>query len=132
MLDAKEALGLLLAWHRTQGSAMTLCLIFGITSGTFSIMSCIAHRVLLHILHCDYNAAMQIPTAGEFGTFCEAIELLHALLNNVFASLDGLKLALEQSIDSAIQKCSTMGGSMEIAIQISSSFHRAKPSPYVL
>lgn len=82
---------------------MTLRLLFSITSSSCYVMIRFARRLVLHILQQDQAAAVRIPTKEAHTSFCQPIALRHALLTNVYETIAGLKLHLEQSGDVVVE-----------------------------
>eukprot|EP00171_Calliarthron_tuberculosum_P002982 IDg2982t1 len=61
-LTALQCLGLILTWGRTRGSAMVLCMLFGITASVSSLFLRFGRRILLSALKSDDNAEVRMPT----------------------------------------------------------------------
>ena len=91
------ALGLVLAWTRTRGSSMVLQLIFGVTSSLLSMWLRFGRRILVRILQNHPKARVQMPNGNEIESFKTAINGKYPSLTNVWASMDGLKLYLQQA-----------------------------------
>ena len=111
-MTATTCLGLVLAWGRTRGSEMVLCLIFCITGSVCSLFIRFGRRLLLKALARDPKAAVKMPGYEEVEEFKMAIYIKYSLLSDVYCVVDGLKMALEQSGDCVRYKiCSTPDGS---------------------
>lgn len=103
LLTAERCLGLVLAWGRTRGSTMTLCLLFGVTASPCSVFIRFARRILVPVLRHDANAAVRMPSTEEKLDCQAAVAEKYSLLPGVYAMADGLKLTLKQSGDIVIQ-----------------------------
>lgn len=102
-MTAVQCLGLVLAWGRTRGSEMVLCMLFGVTASVCSLFIRLGRRLLLKILSRDQHAAVRMPTQDEIKAFQDAIAAKYSMLEDVYAVADGLKLYLEQAGDNVIQ-----------------------------
>jgi hypothetical protein len=91
------ALGLVLAWTRTRGSSMVLQVIFGVTASVLSLWLRFGRRVLVRILRNHPKARVEMPDGNEIESFKKAINDKYPTLTNVWASMDGLKLYLQQA-----------------------------------
>lgn len=104
MIRPEDCLGLLLAWSRTWGSMMVLQLIFGMTMTNLSIYVRFAHRIIIEVLHDDPMAAIQLPSRNKIEEYKNAIQQKHRKLENVWCTIDGLKLKLQQAPGQCIQE----------------------------
>jgi hypothetical protein len=91
------ALGLVLAWTRTRGSGMVLQIIFGMTASLLSMWVRFGRRLLVRVLRNHPNARVKMPNGEEIASFCQAISVKYPSLTNVWGSMDGLKLYLQQA-----------------------------------
>jgi DDE superfamily endonuclease len=91
------ALGLVLAWTRTRGSSMVLQLIFGLTASVLSLWLRFGRRILVRILRNHPKARVEMPNGIEIASFKAAINVKYPSLTNVWGSMDGLKLFLQQA-----------------------------------
>lgn len=98
-----QSLALFLAWYRTRGSLMQLCLTFGITASVASLYIRFARRLVLKVLAGDELAKVRMPTENEIEAYKETFSRKYSLLGDVYCVADGLKLHLEQSKDFIIQ-----------------------------
>ena len=64
-----QCLGFVLAWGRTRGSMMVLCIMFGITASVCYPFLRFCRRLLLRALRNDGNAAIRMRTGLEIETF---------------------------------------------------------------
>ena len=102
LMSAGDCLALCLAWTRLQGSTMVLSMIFGMTGTSVSICLRFGWRLLIQVLQKELGAAIQIPSVEKIKNYQEAIEAKHPNLKNMWCTMDGLKLYLEQSTDTVI------------------------------
>ena len=100
----EDCLGLVLAWTRTRGSLMALQLIFGMTYSNLDDYLLFAKRILLKVLVNDPRAAVQIPSSEKIEEYKAMVRSRHTFLPDVWCTMDGLKLTLEQSGDAIIQE----------------------------
>jgi DDE superfamily endonuclease len=91
------ALGLVLAWTRTRGSSMVLQMIFGMTATLLSIWLRFGRRILVKVLQDQPEARVEMPNGAEIESFQKAINDKYPSLTNVWGSMDGLKLYLQQA-----------------------------------
>ena len=103
LLNAYQSLGLFLTWHRTRGSMMNLCMLFGVTHSVCSLYVRFARRLLYKMLVADDAARVSMPTNSEVEQFKRAFQEKHSLLAHVYCVADGLKLHLQQAGDCVIQ-----------------------------
>ena len=103
MITAADCLGLNLAWTRLRGSVVALQMIFGLTGTRVSTWLRFGRRILIMILKNHSDAAVQIPSAARIDQFKRVIQARHRNLENVWCTMDGLKLYLQQSGDVTIQ-----------------------------
>jgi hypothetical protein len=106
MIDAVDCLGLVLAWTRTRGSMVVLQMIFGLSMTNLSTYLRFGHRIVIEVLKNDPDATIRLPTEYEMQQYTQAIASKHASLGeqNVWCTVDGLKLMLEQAPTSMIQE----------------------------
>lgn len=103
LLSAADCLGLNLAWTRLRGSAIALQIIFGMPGTSVSMYLRFGRRLIIRILKDHPDAALQIPSAQKIAEYQAAIARRHPSLADVWCTMDGLKLYLEQSGDAVIQ-----------------------------
>ncbi len=100
----EDCLGLVLAWTRTRGSLMVLQLIFGMTYTNLDDYLLFAKRIIVKVLRKHPMAMVKIPTSKKIEEYKEMIRNRHQNLHNVWCTMDGVKLLLEQSGDALIQE----------------------------
>jgi DDE superfamily endonuclease len=103
LMAAEDCLGLVLAWTRTRGTNMVLQLIFGMTGTPVSMYLRFARRVLIRVLVQEPDSAIRIPDNDTIVKYQEAVKERHPALQNVWCTMDGLKILLQQSGDTTIQ-----------------------------
>jgi DDE superfamily endonuclease len=97
-------LGLCLAWTRTKGSTITLQMIFGMTHTSVGIYIRFARRILIKCLEKNPQAAIRVPDAAMIECHKQEIRNRHPLLTDVWCTMDGLKLRLQSSGNTIIQR----------------------------
>ena len=100
----EDCLGLVLAWTRTRGSLMALQLIFGMTFSNLDYYLLFGKRVIVMVLRNDQRASVQIPSSEKIEEYKEMVKNRHPFLTDVWCTMDGLKITLEQSGDALIQE----------------------------
>jgi len=100
----EDCLGLVLAWTRTRGSLMALQLIFGMTYTNLDDYLLFVKRILVKVLSDDPWANVQIPSSEKIEEYKAMVRSRHTFLTNVWCTMDGLKLTLEQSGNAIIQE----------------------------
>jgi DDE superfamily endonuclease len=103
MLSGRDCLGLYLAWTQTRGSNMLLQIIFGLTGTPISMYIRFARRILIKVLQAEDDAAIKLPSDKKVEEYKAAIANRHPLLQNVWCSMDGLKLRLHRPADGITQ-----------------------------
>jgi hypothetical protein len=103
LVTAFDCLGLCLAWTRTRGSNMVLQIIFGMTSSPVSMYLRFGRRILIHLLNAEPDAAVKAPSVATIGVYKDCIRRKYPLLEDVWCTMDGLKLCLQQSGDVVLQ-----------------------------
>ena len=98
-ITAKDCLGLSLAWTRTRGSNMVLQIIFGMTGTSVSMYLRFGRRILIKALRKEPDCAIRVPDATRIQLFQECIKERHPALQDVWCTMDGLKLYLQPSSD---------------------------------
>ena len=93
----EDCVGLVLMWTRTRGSLMTLQMIFGMTMTNLAMYLKFGKRLLVEILRNDKHARIRIPTAAKIEEYRKAVGERHPCLDDVWVTMDGLKLDLEQA-----------------------------------
>jgi hypothetical protein len=100
----EDCLGLVLAWTRTRGSLMALQLIFGMTFSNIDYYLLFGKRIIVMVLRNDQRASVQIPSSEKIEEYKEMVKNRHPFLTDVWCTMDGLKITLEQSGDALIQE----------------------------
>ena len=100
----EDCLGLVLAWTRTSGSLMALQLIFGMTYTNLDDYLLFAKRIIVKVLRNHPMAMVKIPCSEKIVEYKEMIRNRHQNLHDVWCTMDGVKLLLEQSGDALIQE----------------------------
>jgi hypothetical protein len=83
---------------------MALQLIFGMTFTNLDCYLLFAKRILVRVLLDDPRAAVQLPCSEKIEEYKAMVSTRHPFLPNVWCTMDGLKLTLEQSGDAIIQE----------------------------
>ena len=99
-----DCLGLVLVWTRTRGPLNVLQLVFGLTYTNLSVYLRFGIRLFVETFRHDPLASVRIPSAETIETFQDAFAVRHPLLNDCWATMDGLKLYLQQSGNCEIQE----------------------------
>lgn len=95
LISSRDCLALNLAWTRTRGNTSTLEVIFGMTGTPVDMYLLFGRRILIEILSNEPDAAIEIPSDLYIDEYKNAIGLKHPMLQDVWCSMDGLKLLLE-------------------------------------
>ncbi len=74
-----------------------LQLVFGLTYTNLSVYLRFGIRLIVETFSSDPLARVAIPSADEIESFKAAFAERHPLLNNCWATMDGLKLYLQQA-----------------------------------
>ncbi len=105
MIRPEDGLGLVLAWTRTRDSLMVLQLIFGMTYINLDDYLLFAKRIIVMVLLRDHPMAkVQIPSTEKIEEYVEMVNRHHPYLLDIWCTMGGLKLMLEQSGNTLIQK----------------------------
>jgi hypothetical protein len=97
LIDARDALGLVLAWTRTRGSQMVLQMIFGMSQTCVSKYIQFGSRLLVQVLQRLEEAKVKIPSINYVEQMKVLVRRRHPLLESVWCTMDGLKLMIETS-----------------------------------
>ena len=81
---------------------MALQLIFGMTFSNLDDYLLYAKRILVKVLLDDPRAAVQLPSSEKIEEYKEMVRNRHPFLTDVWCTMDGLKITLEQSGDALI------------------------------
>jgi DDE superfamily endonuclease len=104
MIRPEDGLGLVLAWTRTRGSLMALQLIFGMTYSNLDDYLLYGKRIIVKVLRNDPRSSVKIPSSERIAEYKEMVSNRHPYLTDVWCTMDGLKLTLQQSGDALIQE----------------------------
>ena len=102
-VESHDCLALVLAWTRTRGSMFVLSMIFGINGTDVSTYTRFGRRILIAILNEDEHAQVKIPSDEVIEEYKRYVEERHPLLTDVWMTMDGLKLIIEESPEGHIQ-----------------------------
>ena len=102
-MSSVDGLGLVLTWTRTRGSTMVLQLIFGMTEASISNYLTFCTHILIHVLQGIEDARVKRPSVERIREYQEAVSRRHPLLNDVWCTMDGIKLMLECAADDDVQ-----------------------------
>ena len=83
---------------------MALQLIFGMTYTNLDGYLLFAKRILVKVLSDDPRANVRIPSSEKIEEYKAIVRSRHTFLTNVWCTMDGFKLTLEQSGDAIIQE----------------------------
>lgn len=97
LMDARDCLGLVLAWTRTRGSQMVLQMLFGMTGTCVSDYIQFGIRILIQLLQELEEAKIYIPSINYVELMKQLVRNKHPLLEDVWCTMDGLKLMIETS-----------------------------------
>lgn len=104
MIRPEDGLGLTLAWTRTRGSMMALQMIFGMTYSNLDDYLLYGKRVIVKVLGNNSQARVCVPSSDKIAEYKEMVRSRHPNLTDVWCTMDGLKLTLQQSGDALIQE----------------------------
>ncbi len=83
---------------------MVLQLIFGMTYTNLDDYLLIVKRIIVMVLRDHPMAEVQIPSTKKIEEYVEMANRQHPYLFDIWCTMDGLKLVLEQSGDGLIQE----------------------------
>ena len=96
-INAIDCLGLVLVWTRTKGSVYALQMTFGLSMTNLCEYLRFGRRIIVQVLKSDENARVVIPSAEKVEEYKAAIAAKYPVLHNVWATMDGLKLRIQQA-----------------------------------
>ena len=102
-MKAQDCLGLYLAWTRTRGSLMVLQMLFGLTYTAVAKYIQFAPRIVIKVLKQDPLAKIAIPSHEKLEEYCVLIERCHPALPDVWGTMDGLKVKIDEAPDEITQ-----------------------------
>ncbi len=94
----------MLVWTQTRGLLNVLQLVFGLTYTNLSVYLRFGVRLFVKTFWDDPLAQVSIPSMEEIELFKEAFAARHPLLTDCWATMDRLKLFLQQSRNADIQE----------------------------
>ena len=83
---------------------MALQLIFGMTYSNLDDYLLFGKRIIVTVLKNDDRARIQIPCLERIDEYKQIVRKRHPFLTDIWCTMDGLKLTLEQSGDALIQE----------------------------
>ncbi len=104
VVQPEDCLGLVVVWMRTRGSLYVLQLVFGLTYSNLSVYLRFGMRIIVETFRHNPLARVSIPLAEEIESFKAAFAERHLLLNDCWATMDGLKLYLQTAGNAYIQE----------------------------
>ncbi len=104
-VQPEDCLGLVLVWTRTRGLLNVLQLVFGLTYTNLFVYLRFGIHLLVKTYSNNLLARVAIPSVDERESFKGAFTVRHPLLNDCWATMDGLKLYLQQAGSGEIQEC---------------------------
>jgi hypothetical protein len=103
-VQPEDCLGLVLVWTRTRGALNVLQLVFGLTYTNLSVYLRFGIRLLIETFHDDPLARVCLPSPEKIYEYMSAFGERHPLLHDCWATMDGLKLYLQQAGSTEIQE----------------------------
>ena len=97
LVQSFDCLGLVLSWTRTRGGMFVLQVIFGLSATTVSHYIRFGRRLLIEILKSNKQAEVKIPDVNKIQEYKRHVVSRHPALRNVWMTMDGVKLHIEQS-----------------------------------
>lgn len=94
---AMDCLGLVLVWTRTQGSLFSLQMDFGLSMTNLTEYLRFGRRIVVEVLKNDKYAKIAIPSPEKVDEYKQAISAKYPILNDVWATMDGLKTPIQQA-----------------------------------
>ena len=91
-------------WTRTRGPLNVLQLVFGLTYTNLSVYLRFGCRLIVETFHDDPLARVSIPSTETINEYKSAFGARHSVLDDCWATMDGLKLYLQQSGNFEIQE----------------------------
>jgi hypothetical protein len=103
-VQPEDCLGLVLVWTQTSGALNVLQLFFGLTFTNLSVYLRFGIHLLIEAFHDDPLAQVSLPSPEEVNKYKAAFGERHPLLHDCWATMDGLKLYLQQAGNTDIQE----------------------------
>ena len=95
LISAVDGLGLVLAWTRTRGSTMVLELIFGMSQTAVPEYLYFCMIILIRVLQRMDDTKIKQPSIEQIVGYQDAVRQRHPMLQNVWCTMDGIKILLE-------------------------------------
>ncbi len=89
---------------------INLQLIFGMTMTNLSMYLRFGHRIMIHVLKNDTHASITIPSEEKIIEYKAAINSKYPILENVWATMDEMKLYLQKSPEEKFKRCIITAG----------------------
>ena len=102
MIASMDCLALALSWTRTRGGMFVLQIIFDLSGTAVSAYVRFGRRMLVEVLGRNEEAQVKIPSVDKINEYKVVVETRHPALKNVWMTMDGLKLYLQQSPNNLI------------------------------
>jgi hypothetical protein len=100
----EDCLGLVLVWMQTRGALNVLQLVFKLTYTNLSVYLRFGICLLVETFHDDPLARVCLPSPEKINEYKAAFGQRHLLLHDCWATMDGLKLYLQQAGNTEIQE----------------------------
>jgi hypothetical protein len=104
VVQPEDCLVLVLVCICTRGSLHVLQLVFGLTYSNLYVYLRFGMRIIVETFRHNPLARVSIPSAEEIESFKLAFAERHPLLNDCWATMDGLKLYLQRAGNTYIQE----------------------------
>ena len=96
LITHRDCVGLVLMWTRSRGPSYVLQTTFGMTMTNLSVYLRFGRRLMVEAFCHHPLAKITIPTRGKIAEYQAAVAARHPFLPDVWATMDGLKLSIEQ------------------------------------
>jgi hypothetical protein len=104
VMRPEDCLGLVLVWTWTRGSMTALQLIFGLSYANLCVYLRFGCRIIIKVFRDDPLARIGIPSEEKIHEYMQAVAERYPRLPDVWSTMDGLKLYLQQSGKSDVQE----------------------------
>ena len=102
-ITASDCLGLSLMWTRTRGSTTSLQMIFGLTQNPRSVYLRFGRCILISLLSNEPDARIKLPDIETLQDHIASVHRRHPLLENVWCTMDGVKLYFQEAGSSTVE-----------------------------
>ena len=99
----KDCVGLVLMWTRTRGPTFILQSTFGLTMTNMGVYLRFGRRLIVEAFRHHPLAKISIPSRSKIAEYQAVIGGRHESLQDVWATMDGLKLTIQQPSTDAVQ-----------------------------